>query len=221
MGIIGYQIVIALIIIIASFFGRSALGIVVFLAIIWTVTHVFVPWLMAIQFMTIGVSSLIGLLISATINGVRNFIQRLDTKSLIKRSKKDDANALYQLGQKYEYGKGVEYDKEKAIEYYSRAENLGHAEAKSAKERAQNGCFIISVCLAESNFLVLNNYRDFRDQVLIKSFYGRKFVGYYYQYGPKIASLIKKYSVLRKPLSVLIIFIHDSFIQHRVFHRES
>jgi len=47
MGIIGYQIVIALIIIIASFFGRSALGIVVFLAIIWTVTHVFVPWLMA------------------------------------------------------------------------------------------------------------------------------------------------------------------------------
>ena len=60
-AVLGYQIVIFIIIVAAASSGRKALYIAMFIASIWTATHIFVPWLMILQFCTIGFAFLIGL----------------------------------------------------------------------------------------------------------------------------------------------------------------
>lgn len=60
MAILGYQVTIAFIIIIASLFGKKSFYIAVGGAIIWTLTHVFMPWLMIVQFFTIFIAYSIG-----------------------------------------------------------------------------------------------------------------------------------------------------------------
>jgi hypothetical protein len=66
MEIVIYQLTIAGIIIIASIIkGRAGCNLASIIAVIWTLTHIFAPWLMAIQFVTIGISYLLGRSISS------------------------------------------------------------------------------------------------------------------------------------------------------------
>ncbi len=56
MGILAYQIVIALIIIISGYSGKKSLNTATIIIILFTITHVFMPWLMIVQFITIAIS---------------------------------------------------------------------------------------------------------------------------------------------------------------------
>lgn len=63
-----YQAVIGGAILISSLLGRKALGVAVVCASVWTATHIVVPWLVMLQFITIGVSGLIGLVVTTLIS---------------------------------------------------------------------------------------------------------------------------------------------------------
>lgn len=60
LSVLFYQILIAVIIIICASKGKKALFIAVVLASLWTLTHVFYPPLMILQFLTIISSSIYG-----------------------------------------------------------------------------------------------------------------------------------------------------------------
>lgn len=60
MKVYTYQLLIALTIVLTNFFGNErALSSVTYFWSAWTLTHVFTPWLMFLQFSTIGLSWLI------------------------------------------------------------------------------------------------------------------------------------------------------------------
>lgn len=59
-GVLFYQALIAAIIIFAASKGKKALIIAVVLAVLWTLSHVFMPLLMVLQFCTIIGSAIYG-----------------------------------------------------------------------------------------------------------------------------------------------------------------
>jgi len=68
-AVLGYQAAIAAIIIGAAIMsGRKACIVAVVLASIWTLTHIFVLWLMVLQFVTVAVAAFIGLSIAPKSN---------------------------------------------------------------------------------------------------------------------------------------------------------
>lgn len=64
MGIVIYQVVIFGIIFIAALGGRKPLNRTTLALCLWTLTHVFMPWLLGIQFVTIGIAFAVGRAIS-------------------------------------------------------------------------------------------------------------------------------------------------------------
>jgi hypothetical protein len=216
MAIIGYQILIAAIILICSFFGRTAYSIAVGGACLWTITHIFMPWLMVIQFITIGIASLIGYPIAYAMGegskGLYDFIMKKRLQWLEKQENKNDAYSTYRLGYKYEKGKGVNADREKAIYYYKKAKDLGHPEAEASLKRVEEGCFIVSVCYPESDLLVLNSYRAYRDDILMKRRDGRIFIKLYYRLGPYYAVYINSSPKLKSSVKSILHKIHDYYL---------
>ncbi|GAA0285567.1 hypothetical protein GGQ92_001077 [Gracilibacillus halotolerans] len=64
--IILYQLVIFTIIVFCSLWNKYAFGIVVVATSLWTATHVFAPWLALLQYGTIIVATIVGLILLAT-----------------------------------------------------------------------------------------------------------------------------------------------------------
>jgi len=60
MVVLFYQVVIFGIVIISAFGGRKALNRTAVVLCLWTLTHVFMPWLLAVQFVTIAVAFSVG-----------------------------------------------------------------------------------------------------------------------------------------------------------------
>ena len=60
MGVLGYQALIGGIIISSGFFGKARFKLVMLVAVVWTLAHVYIPWLMFLQFVTIFISGGIG-----------------------------------------------------------------------------------------------------------------------------------------------------------------
>ena len=59
-GVLSYQVLIAAIIIFSSTKGKKVFALTVVLAILWTLSHVFYPPLMIVQFITIIGSAIYG-----------------------------------------------------------------------------------------------------------------------------------------------------------------
>ena len=79
-----YQIVIFSIIVLCSLWNKYAFWIAVGLACLWTSTHVFAPWLAILQYGTIIVATIIGLIILATKNMLLSIIHGPDKNRRIR-----------------------------------------------------------------------------------------------------------------------------------------
>lgn len=64
-------------------------------------------------------------------------------------------------------------------------------------EREDKGCFVATASLGSPLHPKLDVLRKFRDQELNESFFGEKFVEFYYKISPPIAKLISKSEKLR------------------------
>jgi hypothetical protein len=82
--------------------------------------------------------------------------------------------------------------------------------SKSQSLRAR--CFIATSAFEYESPTVLT-LCDFRDQILLKNFFGRKFVDFYYLVSPSIAAKLDRYSVF-KPLIRLILLTFSSFLKY-------
>lgn len=71
------------------------------------------------------------------------------------------------------------------------------------------GCFVATATLGDYNHPVVLDLRKFRDLWLSKRLWGIKFIEHYYRFGPKLASVIGKYPLLRKlSLSLIVKPLH-------------
>ena len=67
------------------------------------------------------------------------------------------------------------------------------------------GCFIATAAYGTPYAHQIDILRDFRDIVLLKRAFGRRFVGFYYKLSPPIARTISKSSTLRFLVRALVI----------------
>jgi len=69
-------------------------------------------------------------------------------------------------------------------------------------------CFITTAVYGDYDHPQVRKLRHFRDQVLMRSVGGRKFVRWYYQVGPELAEWLEN----KKGISILIRVILDYFL---------
>ena len=74
------------------------------------------------------------------------------------------------------------------------------------KPQTQTGCFVITATMGNAESLPVVALREFRDVILVDYTFGRRFVSWYYKFGPRIADYIEPSLVLRF-LSLALIVI--------------
>ena len=66
------------------------------------------------------------------------------------------------------------------------------------KSSGQSGCFIATACYGNYDAPEVLVLRQFRDNKLLQSFFGRAFVKFYYSVSPFLAALVSKSDTLKK-----------------------
>ncbi len=80
------------------------------------------------------------------------------------------------------------------------------AEKKEVPDlKPKKGCFIATATMGEYNHPTVLFLREFRDEYLERSKWGRKFINIYYNFSPYPAALIKKHKVFRRISYFLVI----------------
>jgi len=67
-----------------------------------------------------------------------------------------------------------------------------------------SGCFIATAAYGSYMHPHVSTLRTFRDTVLMKTYLGREFVAYYYEYSPAIAAIIEENRFLRSTVRLLL-----------------
>ena len=79
-----------------------------------------------------------------------------------------------------------------------------HRDSKRSSSSGGDGCFIATSVYGDYDHPIVFDLRQFRDNWLAKKNYGRKFIQWYYQKGPMLASWIDK-TKTRKLFALAII----------------
>ena len=69
---------------------------------------------------------------------------------------------------------------------------------EEAKRKKSSGCFIATACYENYDAPEVLVLRQFRDDKLLKTFFGKVFVNFYYSFSPFFATLISKSDLLKK-----------------------
>jgi hypothetical protein len=77
----------------------------------------------------------------------------------------------------------------------------------------KSNCFIVSTTMGDVNHPVVIDYRRFRDEVLLNSFFGRHFIEFYYKIGPSLSNVIKKNNFLFNISRECVLRIHGMVIK--------
>ena len=83
---------------------------------------------------------------------------------------------------------------------------LGAVQIKGAgKSSGKGGCFIATATMGDYNHPVVMQLREFRDQYLLERYWGKKFIKYYYKFGPYPAKVISNSNFLKKVSYIFIV----------------
>lgn len=218
MGILDYQLVIAIIILIASLFGRKGWWVGIILTTVWTLANVFMAWVLIVQYITIAIAGALGYLVAIIMDAIYSSIYKVyrvskeaKIKKSILKSANSEAEAHYELASRYDFGYELTQNKQKAIEHYQKAKELGHPNADNNLQRVKAGCFIVTVCFPETDSVILNSYRNFRDIFLSKYSFGKKIINVYYKIGPGLANYIESKSKLKSFIRIILLRFYRIF----------
>ena len=81
---------------------------------------------------------------------------------------------------------------------------------ETTTKKGGGGCFIATVCYGSADCDEVLEFRRFRDQVLVLSWFGRLIVHLYYSISPPIAALLRRKSILRA-------FVKECFLKPTYF----
>jgi hypothetical protein len=74
----------------------------------------------------------------------------------------------------------------------------------------KNSCFLLTAGFGEDHYII-NYFRHFRDSVLLKNYFGKKFVGVYYEMAPKYALMIYENESIRAVIRGIAYILYFSF----------
>lgn len=57
---------------------------------------------------------------------------------------------------------------------------------------SNKNCFVVTTVMGDTNHPVVNDFRKYRDEIILKTYFGKHFVNFYYFIGPTLSSTIKK-----------------------------
>ena len=69
-------------------------------------------------------------------------------------------------------------------------------------------CFVVTTTMGDVNHPVVNDFRNYRDEVLLNTILGRLFIKVYYQIGPILSEIIKNNKTLFQISRRLILKLH-------------
>lgn len=79
---------------------------------------------------------------------------------------------------------------------------------KNLQNKSNKNCFIVTTTMGDNNHPVVIDFRRYRDEVLLNTYFGRLFIKTYYRIGPLLSKLIKSNNLLFKISQKLILLIH-------------
>jgi len=133
--------------------------------------------------------------ISIRISGIANPVRLSNNDQNIHEFDSNTCNAL-QMICKQLYNESIEEGK------YT---GLQNTVAKASSSGKSGGCFIATAAMGNYDHPTVVELRFFRDNWLLKRQWGINFTNWYYQHGPKAASVIEKSTVLRRLTFILIV----------------
>lgn len=82
---------------------------------------------------------------------------------------------------------------------------IPQSQIEEIQNKYKEGCFIATACYGDYNHPKVITLRQFRDNVLSNTIYGRRLISFYYKYSPKLAERIKHKKGLKAIIRALII----------------
>jgi len=87
---------------------------------------------------------------------------------------------------------------------------------KDTSNISNSNCFIVTTTMGDINHPVVVDFRKFRDEFLLKSFFGNYFIIMYYKIGPYLSNVIKNNKFLFIISRDLILMIHYKFVKRLI-----
>jgi len=78
----------------------------------------------------------------------------------------------------------------------------------SPKVSSNSNCFVVTTVMGDLNHPVVNDFRRYRDRVIVKSYLGRQFVSLYYMVGPYFSKIISNNRFLFKLSRLIVLTVH-------------
>jgi cell fate (sporulation/competence/biofilm development) regulator YmcA (YheA/YmcA/DUF963 family) len=73
---------------------------------------------------------------------------------------------------------------------------------------SNSNCFVVTATMGDVNHPIVNDFRKFRDDVLLNTITGKTFIKIYYQFGPLLANTIRSNTYLLKISRKVILWLH-------------
>lgn len=81
-------------------------------------------------------------------------------------------------------------------------------------KNSNSNCFIVTTTMGDINHPVVNDFRNYRDEVLLNTILGRLFIKLYYQIGPSLSEIIKNNKTLFQISRSFILKLHKRIIKN-------
>ena len=99
------------------------------------------------------------------------------------------------------------YSEEDLSEYSLSERDFSDPRNETAQESTEGACFVATAVYTNKNHSNLIVLRSFRDNTLRKSLAGKKFINFYYIYGPRLAIKVKQSNLLKSFFKPVIDFM--------------
>jgi hypothetical protein len=76
------------------------------------------------------------------------------------------------------------------------------------QKKSNLNCFVVTATMGDINHPVVNDFRNYRDDVLSNTILGRLFIKVYYQIGPYLSEIIKRNNTLFRISRNLVLKLH-------------
>lgn len=94
------------------------------------------------------------------------------------------------------------------LEYFDKTNILPPSTSSS-----NSNCFVVTTTMGDINHPVVNDFRNYRDDVLLNTILGRIFINLYYQIGPYLSEIIKNNKTLFQISRSFILKLHKRIIK--------
>jgi len=94
------------------------------------------------------------------------------------------------------------------VQMKNRTENENIKIKSNSNNKSNKNCFIVTTTMGDINHPVVLDFRRYRDEVLLNSYFGRVFINIYYRIGPVLSKVIKTNSFLFTISKNIVLRLH-------------